>query len=153
MRNKQYYCDKHKRNITGKYFCLECKFYKPQRIINVDKNLSFDRLIFLKMVTCKYLVKRLKAEKNHITKTLEKFVSKNFNTKEVNEKRLLIYWDEIVGQFIASKTRIVKIKNSVIYVKAVNKAFANDLIYLRESILEKVHEQLENCRFKTINFV
>jgi hypothetical protein len=148
---KKYFCKKKNVKINDKYFCADCDKYQARNfLINVDSNLSYDRLIYFKMVSCKFVEEALPVKKNHVSKAIDNFIKNNFNIKEFNEKRLLLYWDEIVGDFISSKAKIIRINNSVIYVKAINKSFANDLIYLKENILEKIHEELDNCKFREI---
>lgn len=151
---KKYFCKKFNQNIYDKYFCVECKDYEPlNKNIKVNNNITYDKLVFLKMISCVNSGKYITSEPTHIKLKIDKFINKNFDTKEINEKRLLIYWNDLVGDFIASKTRITRIYHSVIYVKAINKAFANDLIYLKETLLEKINQNLKNCNFKSIKIV
>lgn len=68
-------------------------------------------------------------------------------------KRLLSQWGEIVGPAVASQTRPVAIQRNVLIVAASSPAWAQNLLFERHRILQKLNAQLrlslQDIRFST----
>ncbi|MBD2121250.1 DUF721 domain-containing protein [Trichocoleus sp. FACHB-262] len=68
-------------------------------------------------------------------------------------KRLLAYWPEVVGLAVASQTKPVAIQRGVLKVATSSPAWAQNLIFERQRILEKLNTrltiELTDIRFST----
>lgn len=68
-------------------------------------------------------------------------------------KRLLAYWPELVGPAVASQTKPVAIQRGVLKVATSSPAWAQNLIFERQRILEKLNARLKieltDIRFST----
>lgn len=70
---------------------------------------------------------------------------KNLNLQQkVDEGKVIAYWHEIVGKLIAKHTTQIFIKDKKIYLKVDSAALRNELLFLREEILEKVNEGFDS---------
>lgn len=68
-------------------------------------------------------------------------------------KRLLAYWSELVGPAVASQTKPIAIQRGVLKVATSSPAWAQNLIFERQRILEKLNAHLKieltDIRFST----
>lgn len=83
-------------------------------------------------------------EDNETEKSIQQLISLLFKDSE-HEKKLIessikFSWKEIVGDFIASKTSKVMIKNKILYINADSSSLKNELIFLKESLIKKVNQ-------------
>lgn len=87
-------------------------------------------------------------------------LSQVFSTAKYQELRqlveggnLVLKWEEIVREPIASETRALKYINGVLYVEVSGSVWANELTYLKSAIIEKLNKQAEKAIVKDIKFV
>ena len=50
-------------------------------------------------------------------------------------------WEEVTGKFIASKTKNMYIKNKVLYVNIESSVIRNELILLREGLINRLNDK------------
>jgi predicted nucleic acid-binding Zn ribbon protein len=60
---------------------------------------------------------------------------------KLREISLIGSWEEIVGKAIASRTSDIYIREKVLYVKLNSSVVRNELLMLRQAILEKLNEK------------
>ncbi|HOK40615.1 MAG TPA: DciA family protein [bacterium] len=149
----KYYCSLKKINFNSSAECLECKEYKINNTkIKVPENINFKYLVYLKMKSCEYFQPKIQNEEYHITKAIEHYINRNLKRDNYEEKKLYGFWNEIVGNYLSDKTKIISIKNGIVKIKAENKMLVNDLVYLKDIILEQIHKVLKNDKIKEILF-
>ena len=61
--------------------------------------------------------------------------------KKLKEVELMNSWAEVTGKFIASKTTNMYIKNKVLYVNIESSVIRNELILLREGLIDKLNRK------------
>ncbi|MFH1757434.1 MAG: DUF721 domain-containing protein [Pseudomonadota bacterium] len=72
--------------------------------------------------------------------------------RRMNEKRLLDVWEEAVGEAVAKRTEPMRIKNRILYLKVTNSVWMQQLQFMKEVIVKKLHEKtgidfLQDIRF------
>lgn len=61
--------------------------------------------------------------------------------KKLKEVELMNSWAEVTGKFIASKTTNMYIKNKILYVNIESSVIRNELILLREGLIDKLNRK------------
>ncbi|OFX28338.1 MAG: hypothetical protein A2033_05955 [Bacteroidetes bacterium GWA2_31_9] len=61
--------------------------------------------------------------------------------KKLKEVELMNSWEEVTGKFIAAKTKNMYIKNKVLYVSIESSVMRNELILLREGLINRLNEK------------
>jgi predicted nucleic acid-binding Zn ribbon protein len=64
----------------------------------------------------------------------------NFGPK-LSEAGIVNSWDEVVGKAISSRTAKVYIKDKVLYVHLRSSVVRNELVMLRQALMEKLNEK------------
>jgi predicted nucleic acid-binding Zn ribbon protein len=72
--------------------------------------------------------------------------------KKIRKSRFL-FWDEVVGEKIASVAVPVKNKNGVLFVKVEDAIWRFDLSRRKEDLLPKINEHLKRNLIKEIVFI
>jgi len=73
-------------------------------------------------------------------------------SRRMNEQRLLDAWEEAVGEGVAKRTEPMRIENRVLFLKVANSVWMQQLQFMKELILKKLHEKtginfLQDLRF------
>ena len=74
---------------------------------------------------------------------------------ESNIKRYEVIdrWPEIAGQQVAAVSKAVRIENQILFVKVANSTWRNELLYLKEAILERISRDIGTGIVKEIRFI
>lgn len=72
--------------------------------------------------------------------------------RRMNEQRVFDRWKEAVGEGVAKRTEPIRIENQVLYLKVTNSVWMQQLQFMKELILKKLHEKagidfLQDLRF------
>jgi predicted nucleic acid-binding Zn ribbon protein len=73
--------------------------------------------------------------------------------KRINEQKLILNWEKIVGNNIAEKTKAFKIEGKKLFVKVESPSWRNELFYLKKEIIEKLNEFAKQEVIKDIIFI
>ena len=60
----------------------------------------------------------------------------------LDEQKAIQYWPQVVGQFIASHTIDLSIKNGVLYVRVDSDALRNELSYSKSLLMKNLNERV-----------
>lgn len=63
--------------------------------------------------------------------------------EKVNEARLVKLWPEVVGLNIAAQTKTIYIRNRTLYLHIASPIVRNELLFIKEKIVEKLNAALE----------
>ena len=61
--------------------------------------------------------------------------------RRINEQRLLGAWVEVVGEGVAERTQPMRIEKGVLFLKVTNSVWMQQLQFMKELILKKLHEK------------
>ena len=61
---------------------------------------------------------------------------------KLNEVSVINSWEEIVGRAISSRTSKIYIKNHVLYVHLKSSVVRNELLMLRQALMEKINGKM-----------
>ncbi len=62
-------------------------------------------------------------------------------SRRMNEQRLLGAWSEVVGEGVAERTQPVRIENRVLLLKVTNSVWMQQLQFMKELIIKKLHDK------------
>ena len=60
-------------------------------------------------------------------------------TQQINEKRLIASWGTVVGDYMASKTRDIYIKNHILFVFVDSSIVRNELMLAKQMLISKLN--------------
>ena len=72
---------------------------------------------------------------------------------KIRQYAILDKWAEIVGEKVASVTTAERIQDGILYVKVKNSAWRNELLFLKEDILEKLSHVSGQVTIRDIWFI
>lgn len=148
-----YFCKKLNKKLNFNE-CEDCIYYEAtKKHLKIPEHLNIQKIIYIKMINCKNLQPPELTDSFHIKNSITKFSRTNFDETEFEEKKLFYYWDKIVGEFISKNTQLQKIKHGTVYIKPINQAFAQDLFFLKEIILENIQKSLKNKKIIELKFI
>ena len=61
--------------------------------------------------------------------------------RRINEQRLLDAWTDAVGRGVAERTQAMRIEKGVLFLKVTNSVWMQQLQFMKELILKKLHEK------------
>lgn len=61
-------------------------------------------------------------------------------TRILKEKRLVSQWEELLGRAVSSRTKQIYIKDRTLYVHMTSSVARNELLMMRQAILDKMNE-------------
>jgi len=83
---------------------------------------------------------------------LKSYCNREGLNRRMTEQRLLDVWEEAVGEGVAQRTEPIRIKNRVLFLKVTNSVWMQQLQFMKELIIKKLHEKtgvdfLQDIRF------
>jgi predicted nucleic acid-binding Zn ribbon protein len=69
---------------------------------------------------------------------------------KLNETGLINSWEEVVGKAISSRTSKIYIKESVLYIHLSSSVVRNELMMLRQELMEKLNQKAGTTVIKDI---
>jgi predicted nucleic acid-binding Zn ribbon protein len=76
-----------------------------------------------------------------LAEALKDYVREMKMEDKLKEVGLISSWEETVGKAIASRTSDIYIRDKILYVKLNSSVVRNELLMLRQAILEKLNEK------------
>ncbi len=77
-----------------------------------------------------------------IGEVLREYIDSMDMGRKLKESRLEKIWEEIIGKNAASLTRKIFIKKDVLYVYLNSSVLRNELLMMRETVIERINEKL-----------
>ena len=69
---------------------------------------------------------------------------------KLNEAGLINSWEEVVGKAIASRTSGIYIKDGILYVHLTSSVVRNELLMLRQELMEKLNQKARTAVIRDI---
>jgi len=92
-------------------------------------------------------------EPEEIGQILSRWLSKNRVKERLNKESIYGYWKRVVGEEIASSTRVVRYAGGILTVEVSSAPLLNELAtYHKEDILESIREQEKFQGIRDIRF-
>lgn len=83
---------------------------------------------------------------------LGEFFKRTGMNRRIQEQKVLNCWEEAVGGGVAEKTQPVSVKNRVLRVKVVNSVWMQELQFMKELIMQKIHQQIGKNILQDLRF-
>jgi hypothetical protein len=83
---------------------------------------------------------------------LGEFLRRTGINRKIQEQKILNSWEEAVGEGVAERTQAIRVQNRVLQVKVANSVWMQELQFMKELIMQKLHRQagkniLQDLRF------
>jgi hypothetical protein len=83
---------------------------------------------------------------------LGNFLKRSGLDRKIREQKVLNSWDRAVGEAIAERTQPVSVKNRVLRVKVTNSVWMQELQFMKDLIIKKLHEQIGENFLQDLRF-
>jgi len=90
---------------------------------------------------------------NQLGNLLDRWLKNSGYYKTVKQQQAIVYWRQIVGDYLADACQPVKIEAGVLWVKTKNSTWLHHLTMLKSEILRKISEYTGNNNIKDIYFI
>lgn len=93
-------------------------------------------------------------EKNviRIGELLKKTLQSAGIAERVDRQAAVTFWEEIVGPKLAEKTRALRVEKDILKVKVASAPWRNEMVFLKEEILNKIAERIGKGKINDIIF-
>ena len=71
---------------------------------------------------------------------------------KIKQNEIIIRWPEIVGEKLSKVTTADKIENGILFVRVTNSAWRNELIYMKNEIINRIYSSLKTDLIRDIRF-
>jgi predicted nucleic acid-binding Zn ribbon protein len=72
--------------------------------------------------------------------------------RRLKEESILLNWNRLVGERIASKANPVKIRDSILFLRVENACWRNELFFMKRKIIEELNQSAKGNVIKDIVF-
>jgi len=83
---------------------------------------------------------------------LGEFLRRTGINRKIQEQKILNSWEEAVGEGVAERTQPIRVKNRVLQVKVANSVWMQELQFMKELIMQKLHRQTGNDILQDLRF-
>lgn len=83
---------------------------------------------------------------------LGNFFKRTGLSRKIQEQKILNSWEKAVGEAVAERTRPVRVKNRVLQVKVTNSVWMQELQFMKDLIIKKIHEQIGENFLQDLRF-
>jgi len=85
-----------------------------------------------------------------------KILTKNLRNlgidRRLKEESIVLNWDRLVGERIASKAIPLKVRDSILFVGVENASWRNELFFMKRKIIEELNRSVKDNVIKDIVF-
>lgn len=86
------------------------------------------------------------ADKNKNPKPINKIILEYIESKNLTEKysvsSIPIYWDSVVGELIASKTRVQKFEDGKLYIYSSSSIWKAEILLRKQTIIDDLNKKI-----------
>jgi predicted nucleic acid-binding Zn ribbon protein len=72
--------------------------------------------------------------------------------RRIKEESIVLNWNRVVGERIASKTNPVKVRDSILFVRVENASWRNELFFMKRKIIKELNQSVKDNVIKDIVF-
>jgi len=88
-----------------------------------------------------------------ISEIIKEYLEELKITHKLKEYEAIRLWEELLGKSVSSRTKELKIKNGILYVKIGSPLVKQELMLIKDSIIKKINEKLEEEIITSIVFL
>jgi len=81
-----------------------------------------------------------KSQTKPIHEIVQEYLKELQIDRKLKEVHLISQWESVMGKTVAVRTRELFIRNHVLYVEVTSAVLKNELLMMREAIIEKLNE-------------
>ncbi len=83
---------------------------------------------------------------------MENFLIRSGLSRRIQEQKILDSWEKAVGEIVAERTQPMRVKNQVLQVKVSNSVWMQQLQFMKEMIIQRLHEEIKNNFLRDLRF-
>ncbi len=73
--------------------------------------------------------------------------------RRIKEESVVLNWNQLVGERIASQANPLKVRDSILFVSVENASWRNELHFMKRKIMEELNQSVKDNVIKDIVFV
>lgn len=81
-----------------------------------------------------------KSQVRRIDTVIREFLGEINIAKKLSEVSVVSQWESLMGKMVSSRTEKIYIKNGTLYLKLKSPALKNELMMMRQAIIERMNE-------------
>jgi hypothetical protein len=85
-----------------------------------------------------------------VGEALRSFMTRSGMLQELEDRRILLEWEDLVGPTLASDAWPLRIEKGVLWIGVNNAPQANHLLYLKPRLLDRIRELFPTSRIRDI---
>jgi predicted nucleic acid-binding Zn ribbon protein len=87
-----------------------------------------------------------------IGKVLAKSLKSLRIDRRIKEESIVLNWNRLVGERIASKASPVKIRDSILFVRVENASWRTELFFMKRKIIEQLNQSVKDNVIRDVVF-
>jgi len=95
---------------------------------------------------------RRSSRPEQIGKILTKSLKSLQIDRRIKEESIVLKWERLVGERIASKANPIRIEDSILFVRVMNASWRNELFFMKRKIIEELNQSVKDNVIKDIVF-
>jgi len=95
---------------------------------------------------------RRSSRPEQIGKILTKSLKRLQIDRRIKEESIVLNWERLVGERIASKANPIRIEDSILFVRVMNASWRNELFFMKRKIIEELNQSVKDNVIKDIVF-
>jgi len=85
--------------------------------------------------------------------TIKNFLNKLGLTKNVNQNKAIVLWDEVVGEKISKNTEAISVEHGILTVTVSNPTWRQELVFKQQEIIKQLNTKLGQNTIKEVRFI
>lgn len=79
-----------------------------------------------------------------LSEALNQFTGQKKMKNSIHEIRVVSYWGELMGELVNRYTEKIYLNNKTLFIKVGPDSLKNELLYSKETIIQKINEHFKN---------
>ena len=85
--------------------------------------------------------------------TIKNFLNKLGLTKNVNQNKAIVLWDEVVGEKISKNTEPISVEHGTLTVSVSSSTWRQELVFKQQDIINQLNKKLGQNTIKEVRFI
>ncbi len=82
-----------------------------------------------------------KSETQKLGEIIREYLEQMMIDKKLKEVSTIRSWEELMGKPVAERTRNIYVKNKILFIELKSSVLRNELIMMRQAIIDKINER------------
>ena len=82
-----------------------------------------------------------KSDTQKLSEIIREYLEQMMIDKKLKEVSTIRSWEELMGKPVAERTRNIYVKNKILFIELKSSVLRNELIMMRQAIIDKINER------------